>query len=243
MFGQNSYLSNLFVLDDLVITGESMDNIIKFDATEITLKILSSIYRSEEKYGVYLIAAALCGRRNKKIEEFKLDKLSTFGIVSDFTVNQIRAIIFELLRRDLIYRSTEHSNLKLTDKGKQYIKLKPKLILPKKILDDARTGIFSKRLLTTHFGTLALLQKGLKIPEIAKMRNLKETTIEDHISDLVFHHKIRDISLIVSKDKEQLIRTVLTGTHDNLKLKAIKEKLPPDISYGQIKIVLALYNK
>src|SRR3990167_6182327 len=121
-----------------------------FDATEITLKILSCIYRSGEKYGASLISSTLCGRKNKKIEEFGLNKLSTFGIVSDYSPDGVRAIIYEMMRLGLVYRSTEHKNLIISDRGKKFIKLKQKLSLPNKILEDAKTPLFCRKLLITH---------------------------------------------------------------------------------------------
>lgn len=214
-----------------------------FDAKEITLKILSCIYRAEEKYGAYLIASTLCGKKNKKIEEYGLDKLTTFGIVSDFKTYEVRAIIYDLLHKRFILRSTEHGNLKLTVKGKQFLKGKPPFLLPKKILENVQWSIFSKRILATHLGTLTLWQKGLKTSEIAEIRHLKETTIEEHFSDLVFHDRIIDISSIVPIEKEIQIKRVLAENQENLRLKQVKKYLPPDITYGQIKIVTAMFLK
>lgn len=215
-----------------------------FDATEITLKILSCIYRSQERYGTYLIASVLCGKRNKKVEEFGLDKLSTFGIVTDFTSAQVKAIIHELLRCGLIFRSTEHKNLKISDTGKKFLKQKYKLEFPISILENAKSELFSHKLLLSHLSTLMYWQKGMDVSRIAKYKKLKESTIEDHLSNLVFHGKITDISRFVPKEKEYLIKNVLLGFIDNQqRLKVIKDKLPPEITYGQIKIVIAKYSK
>lgn len=113
--------------------------------------------------------------------------------------------------------------------------------MPKKILENVQWSIFSKRILATHLGTLTLWQKGLKTSEIAETRHLKETTIEEHFSDLVFHGRITDISTLINKENKTQIMSVLTQNQGNLRLKSVKERLPPDITYGQIKIVAALY--
>lgn len=209
-----------------------------FDASTLTLKILSCIYRAEEKYGAYVISSILCGKSNKKVQTLGLEKLSTFGIVKDLSMQQLIAVIHYLMHLGLIFRSTEHNDLKLTPAGKQFLKNKPILTVPQKIIDEARTPLFSRKLLPTHLETFTLWQQRKTISEIAAQRNLKETTIADHIADLVYHKKIQDISKFVDKDTEKAIKTVLENNSTD-KLKDIKTLLPKNISYGQIKIVLA----
>lgn len=217
-------------------------NNITFNARELTLKILSCIYRAEEKYGSYLIAATLCGADSNKVKAFGLDKLSTYGIVDDLSINQVQAVIYYLMHLGFIFRSTDHGNLKLTDKGKQFLKQRPPLSLPTKILEDAKSTLFAKKLFPTHLATLTLWQRGLSVFEIASTRKFKETTIEGHLADLVYHQKITDISRLVSPENEKLIQEVLDKNPDQ-KFKKIKEQLPATISYGQIKIVLAFQEK
>lgn len=209
-----------------------------FDASTLTLKIISCIYRAEEKYGAYVIASILCGKLNKKVQTLGLEKLSTFDIVKDLSTQQLIAVIHYLMYLNLIFRSTEHNNLKLTIAGKQFLKNKPTLVIPQKIVDDVRTPLFAQKLLPTHLETFALWQQSKTIAEIAAQRNFKETTIEGHITDLIYHQKIENIYNFVDNDTEQLIRAVLKKNPIK-RLKDIKLLLPENISYGQIKIVLA----
>lgn len=209
-----------------------------FDATELTLKILCCILRAEEKYGAYLIASTLCGKANKKVKTLKLDSLSTFGIVNDLSVHQVMAVIYYLMYLGLLFRSTEHNNLKLTDKGKLILKQKLKVFIPQTVIDRVKEPLFATKLLPTHIATLTLWEQKHSILEIAKLRGLKIPSIENHLADLVYQQKITDISQLIPKEKENLIRNSISK-NDTSPLKDIKSKLPEDVTYGQIKIVLA----
>lgn len=213
-----------------------------FDATELTLKILSCMYRAQERYGSYLIASVLCGKTNKKVKEFGLEKLSTFGIVHDLSINQVVAVITYLRHEGFIYRSTEHNSLKIALKGKQFLKNKPTLILSQKILDDAKEPLFAPKLLPTHFETFSFWQQHKSIFEIAKARNLTESTIEGHIADLVYHGEIEGVGQLIPDEKAKLIKNIIIK-NSTASLKEIKIQLPEDISYGQIKIILASEHK
>lgn len=214
------------------------NNMNTFDATELALKICSCIYRAEEKYGAHLIASTLCGAQSRKIKEFELDKLSTYDIVQDLSIKQVIAVIHYLMHLGLLYRSTEHNNIRLARKGKQFLKEKITLLIPQKIIDDAKSPLFTQKLLHTHYETFKHWQNGLSISAIAKLRNLKETTIEEHLADLIYNQKILDISSLVPKEIEELIASIIDKSQGE-KLRIIKDQLPQDISYGQIKMVLA----
>ncbi len=209
-----------------------------FDASVLVLKILSCVWRAEEKYGVYVIASILCGKANKKVLRFGLEKLSTFGIVSDVSLRQVIAVIRYLLHEGFIFRSALHKNLKLTPKGKLFLKHKPPLVLPQDIVSGARMPLFAPALQSTHKATLYFWKQGRSVENIAILRHLKTTTIEGHVADLVYHKKITEIVQFVEKDTEDMIKSIWEK-NPIVSLKELKEQLPEDISYGQIKIVLA----
>jgi len=205
-----------------------------FDASIITLKILSCIYRARERAGASLIASILYGSSRKKIKESSFDKLTTFGIVKDFNEKQIIAIIHYLMHLGLLKRSFRYKTLVLTEKGKIFLKEKPVLNLPATLLPQQPSP--------SNLKTLALWQQGLTLPAISQQRNLAPSTIENHIADLVRNHKITDVSKLVSPEDLKLINDVLTA-NNGYGLRNIKSQLPAHISYGQIKIALALKTK
>lgn len=99
--------------------------------------------------------------------------------------------------------------------------------------------LLEKPLLTeTTQKSLKLLYQGLSLPEIANIRRLKESTIEDHIVEIALHIHDFSITPYVKEDKVKAIQAVIheLQTHQ---LRRIKEKLNnQDISYFQIRLVL-----
>ncbi|MBP1546501.1 MAG: DNA helicase RecQ [Oscillospiraceae bacterium] len=62
------------------------------DVTVEAQKILSCIYRAEQKYGVKTICDILRGSSSEKLLNARLDKLSTYGIMKDTSEKRIRRI-------------------------------------------------------------------------------------------------------------------------------------------------------
>lgn len=89
----------------------------------------------------------------------------------------------------------------------------------------------------TRLVTYELYKEGKSINEIAKERSLATTTVESHLVDyakLGFEINYRDF---VSEEKEKAIINVYKEIGGN-KLKPIKEALPEDITYTEIKFAL-----
>ncbi|NOT92107.1 helix-turn-helix domain-containing protein [Ferruginibacter sp.] len=88
--------------------------------------------------------------------------------------------------------------------------------------------------------TYDLYKEGKSIEEISKERNLVKATIEGHLAHYVFTGEI-NINDVVSKQKQQQIRDAIL-IHGSLSHKTLIDNLPKDISYGEIKMVLATGN-
>ncbi|MDX5474575.1 MAG: helix-turn-helix domain-containing protein [Bacillaceae bacterium] len=86
--------------------------------------------------------------------------------------------------------------------------------------------------------TWKLLAKGFSIEQIAKVRNLKESTIEDHIVEIILHDQTFSINNYISNEHRKEIEKAI----DQLKtkrLKIIKEYINNDeINYFHIRLVL-----
>lgn len=86
--------------------------------------------------------------------------------------------------------------------------------------------------------TYRLMNKGFSIPTIAKMRQLKESTIQDHIVEIAYIDDHFNIEAYVNKNDVLEIVNVTNRLKTN-KLKLIKTKLNNKYSYFQIRLVLA----
>jgi ATP-dependent DNA helicase RecQ len=95
----------------------------EFDATVISQKILSAIVRTGERFGANYIIDVLKGARNKKIEERGHQKLSVFGIADDFSKDELRNIVGQLVGKKLIKKmGEEYPVLALGERGKEFLK-------------------------------------------------------------------------------------------------------------------------
>lgn len=72
------------------------------DLTIEAQKILSCLYRTREKFGISVMCDVLRGFKGSKITQFKLDELSTFGIMRDYSSKAIKDVINMLLEQGLV---------------------------------------------------------------------------------------------------------------------------------------------
>jgi len=67
------------------------------DITIDAQKIFSCIARMKQKFGTVLVAQVLRGSKDKRVLEFGFDKLSTYGIMKNYTVKEIQDLINVLI--------------------------------------------------------------------------------------------------------------------------------------------------
>ena len=93
------------------------------DITTEAQKILSCVYRAREKYGKNMILDVLKGSKNKKLMEYKLDQLSTYGIMSGYDKKLLNLITNKLIADGFIRVTEElYPVLKLTSKSMEVLK-------------------------------------------------------------------------------------------------------------------------
>ena len=104
----------------------------EFDATIISQKIMSAIIRTGQRFGINHIIDVLHGSDNQKIIECNHHKLSVYGIVDDFSKEDLRRIISQLVYRKLIIKSGDgFPRLELGQRGKDFLKERKEIRLPK----------------------------------------------------------------------------------------------------------------
>lgn len=85
------------------------------DMTVDAQKIFSCIYRMRERFGVAVIADVLKGSKNKKVQQLRLDELPTYGLFSQYTVQDIKTMIQRLVATQyLTLTEGEYPVVKLT---------------------------------------------------------------------------------------------------------------------------------
>ncbi|SHJ87760.1 ATP-dependent DNA helicase RecQ [Clostridium cavendishii DSM 21758] len=99
------------------------------DITIETQKILSCIYRTKGKYGEAVIIDILRGVSGPKIQEYELNKLSTYGIMKEYSAKSIKDIIRELISQGYLNRKDgTYSMVKLNEKSLNVLKGKEHVI-------------------------------------------------------------------------------------------------------------------
>jgi ATP-dependent DNA helicase RecQ len=119
------------------------------DLIDISLpaqKILSCVYRLEEKYGIKYLIDVLRGTKSKPIFEKGHDKLSTFNLMPECSEEELRALIFVLIEKGYLERTEgDYPVVKWTPLSRQLVrgetrvsmrkKIEPKLAKRKKTVD------------------------------------------------------------------------------------------------------------
>ncbi len=94
-----------------------------FDGTVVVQKLLSAIYRVDQRFGAMHVMDVLRGIDSDKVKQWRHEQLSTFGIGSDRSEAEWRAILRQTIALGLV--SVDHdaySALKLTDTAKPVLR-------------------------------------------------------------------------------------------------------------------------
>jgi len=115
-FGEKYHQANCEACDNCTVERT------KFDATIITQKILSAIYRTNSRFGENHIINILKGKKSDKISSYGHDKLSVYGLAKDLNDDELKDIINQLIQISFIKKSDDqYSVLSLTPSAISFI--------------------------------------------------------------------------------------------------------------------------
>lgn len=100
------------------------------DQTVIVQKILATIYRVGQRFGITQIIDILRGRATINVQIWEHHRLSTFGLCSELNAKSLRRIIRQLFSRGIIDIDFETNYLKLTDKSLPILRKLEDVYLP-----------------------------------------------------------------------------------------------------------------
>lgn len=110
-----------------------------FDGTVAAQKVLSCIYRTEQRFGAGYIIDVLLGVEDERIQRFGHDRISTFGIGKEYTRKEWQGVIRQLLSYDLLQADMNaHGGLKIMEAGLSFLKEKKEILL--RLEDKAGPG-------------------------------------------------------------------------------------------------------
>ncbi|HTN97385.1 MAG TPA: DNA helicase RecQ [Nordella sp.] len=101
-----------------------------FDGAITAQKLLSSIYRTGERFGQMHVISVLLGEADERATSLGHDKLSVFGIGKEHNRNAWRSIVRQLVAHGLITVDVMgHGGLFISPEGRQFLRAKPALAL------------------------------------------------------------------------------------------------------------------
>lgn len=140
------YFNEVPTFDNCNNCGNCLSAIETTDITQDSKKILSCIKRMHERFGSGLVTDVLKGSNSAKIRNFGFDNLSTYGIMSDYSKDTIKDLIYFLVTEGYIKSIGDKYPILVLDKSandvlfkdkKVFIKRKIEKILPNSTSPDS----------------------------------------------------------------------------------------------------------
>jgi uncharacterized protein YpbB len=201
------------------------------EATRWIKKTLRNLNRNREELANSLLKELVhCFKTGEDVvPEILISRLTGYKSIGLTSAQAAEELGVDLAFYELLFLSNLHYMIeKVTTKSSDYPTLNNLLT------DNITTKVLTK----SSSYTYQYLQKGYTIEEIGAVRNLKLSTIEDHIVEIVLIDKEFPLNIFIDIDTEKMI----TQTINELKtkqLKLIRNYLKEQVSYFQIRLVLA----
>ncbi len=202
-------------------------------------KILACAARMKGRFGKTLLAATLRGSTAKNVMQAHLNELSTYGLLKEMRHDDIMLFIEALCSAGCLQVSRgAYPTVSITELGNRVMREQERVELA--IPDDGHAVSSDEDGAPppTAFQTLSLHRQGLSVADIATQRNLVANTIESHLAECLRAGLPVDISKLVSPEARKQIEQAI-DQHGTEKLKPIRESLPENITYNQIRFVVA----
>lgn len=163
-----------------------------FDGTIAAQKAISCVYRTDQRFGVSYLIDVLLGKADERIKNFGHDKVSTFGIGTDYSKHEWQSIFRQLVAQNLLMvDAAEHGGIKITPAGQAFLREK-KTVALRKYEPTAKALKAARKMADTSFATHEdqVLFNALKSArqELARTQNVP--------SYIIFHDKtLREMAL------------------------------------------------
>ena len=166
-----------------------------WDATDAARKMLSCIYRVQQASGISFGAGHLMdilrGKPTEKVLQYNHDKLSTFGIGSDLGEAQWRAVLRQLIAKNMVYVDAEaYSTLQLLPDARQVLKGEASVILREQTSAGSLASSRTKKVIKTSAKGIA--EAALNAGALERLGHLKawraEVAREHNLPAFVIFH-------------------------------------------------------
>lgn len=113
----------------------------KYDATEISQKLLSAVIRTGERFGAAHVIGVLRGSKAERVMAQGHDQLSVYGIAAEYSRDNLRDLVEELKRLDLLsVADGEFPTLSVTGRGREFLRNREQLTLSRPVERETVSG-------------------------------------------------------------------------------------------------------
>ena len=164
-----------------------------WDATDAARKMLSCIYRVQQassiSFGAGHLMDILRGKPTEKVLQYSHDKLSTYGIGADLAEVQWRAVLRQLIAKNMVYVNAEaFSTLQLLPDARQVLKGQASVMLREQVATDKASR--TKKAVKTS--TKGIAEAALNAGALERLAQLKvwraEVAREHNLPAFVIFH-------------------------------------------------------
>lgn len=177
---------------------ESIGEIV--DKTIDAQKVISCIYRMKRPYGIGMIVDVLRGSKSKKIIDFKFNELTTYGIMKDYSREELKDFINTLISHRYVNYGGEYAVVKQNKKSLEIIRGNEKVLFREErkikklsenndlfnVLKDVRRNIALEEKVPPYivFGDNTLREMSVKMPlnntQLIEINGVGEKKIEKY---------------------------------------------------------------
>jgi superfamily II DNA helicase RecQ len=200
--------------------------------------LLLAVQAHEAQAGIESLALVLKGSKSKRIFSKKLYESGFYGSLFYHPVDVIENFIKQCIQAGLLATTDLRTApypmpvLTLTEAGKKLLASnQTELVQLQAIRDEPKPAKATPAITET----CEMMRNLRNAEEVARQRNIATATVYDYLAKGV-ELKLISLDEAVSKEAQTKIKAAMNG---ETRMKNVKAKLPEDISYGEIKCVMA----
>jgi len=188
------------------------------------------------------VASVLRGAKAKNVIANELDRLSTYGLLSEYSQDDLTRFINALIVAGCVKQTGGAiPTVSLTTLGGAVMRDQTRVELDLEAVEADTSDeeiTLQPNYSETREQTYALYKQGPGVTEIAEKRNLKPLTIEEHLAALIEEGREISLSDLVDDEGRALIEAAAAKVGLE-RLRPIKDELPERIGYDAIRFVVA----
>lgn len=200
-----------------------------YDGLVDSQKVLSCIYRVEQRYGAQYIAEVLRGSNRSKIKENGHDRLSVYGIGKEHSIDYWLHVIRQLIYHGyLIQNIAAYNTLQLTEHARKILKGEIALSLAKPRLEIVKKSRLNRYARAINLTTILSYEERILFGYLKKLR--KDIADSEDVPPYIIFSDATLLEMVqtMPESKQQLLNITGVGKiklekYGNLFLDKIKE--------------------